>query len=120
MKLRITVGDVSLSALLNGSETAEAIFDALPFKSSYSMWGDEIYFPIPVELPLEDPKDVVEVGDLAFWPSGSCFCIFYGPTPASMGDEPRPASAVNVFGKITGDARVLKNTSSDKIRVEKA
>lgn len=119
MKLKITVGDVSLSAMLNGSETAKAIFDTLPFESGYSMWGDEIYFPIPVELPLEDPKDVVEVGDLAFWPSGSCFCIFYGRTPASMGDKTMPASAVNVFGKIMGDLTVLKNISSDKIRVEK-
>ncbi|MFH1789093.1 MAG: cyclophilin-like fold protein [Candidatus Altiarchaeota archaeon] len=119
MKIKIILGEVSLSAVLNDSETAKAIYGALPFESGYSRWGDEIYFQVPVQRPLEDPREVVEVGDLAFWPSGSCFCIFYGKTPASMGDEIRPASAVNVFGRIHGDSSILKTVSSHNIRIDK-
>ena len=72
-------------------------------------WGDEIYFRIPVEQDLEDTAvEVVAVGDLGYWPTGRAFCIFFGPTPASRGDEIRPASALNLVGKVLGDAKVFR------------
>jgi len=119
-KITITVGDVKMSAELNGSNTAQKIWKALPIEGSVNTWGDEIYFSISVNVGLENAKAVVLEGDLGYWPPGNAFCIFFGLTPASQGDEIRPASPVNIFGKITGDPKVFKKVSSGaKIIVEK-
>ena len=82
----------------------------------------EIYFPIPVQAELEDGQSVVALGDLGYWPPGQAFCIFYGQTPMSTPDEIRPASPVNVIGRVGGDSAVFKKAvhSADRIRVEKA
>ena len=102
-------------------ETAKAIIDALPFESSVNRWGDEVYFDIPINISEGKSQTEVDIGDLGYWPTGSCFCIFFGRTPASSGDKPVAASPVNVFGKIMGDATVFEKTQSGEIiRVEKA
>ena len=120
-RITITAGSVSVEAVLNDSKTADAIWEALPLEARGSRWGDEIYFGIPVRLGSENPKEVVDEGDLAYWPPGHAFCIFWGPTPVSQGDEIRPASAVNVFGKIEGDATVFSVVRSGaKVRVERS
>jgi uncharacterized protein len=120
-KIRIKAGTVTAQAVLNDSPTAGKIWEALPIEASGDTWGDEIYFGIPVKAPLEkDAKEVVEVGDLGFWPPGHAFCIFFGPTPVSRGSEVRPASAVNVVGRIAGDAKVFKKVpSGSKVRIDK-
>ncbi len=101
--------------------TAQAIWEALPIEARANTWGDEIYFSIPVEVGLEKGKEVVERGDLGYWPQGNAFCIFFGPTPASRGDEIRPASAVNVFGRVEGDPVVFKKVrGGDEVRLERA
>jgi len=119
--IRITAGQVSMQGELNDSPTAAAIESALPIEATARTWGDEIYFPIPVEQRLDDSAvEVVEIGDLGYWPSGRAFCIFFGPTPASRGDEIRPASAVNLVGRVAGDARALKVVADGKlVRIEK-
>ena len=121
-KIKITAGGVEADALLNDSPTAKKLWEALPIEARGSTWGDEIYFAIPVKSSLEkDAHELVEVGDLGYWPSGSAFCIFFGPTPVSRGNEVRPASAVNVIGRVTGDAKVFKKVSDGaKVRIEKA
>ena len=109
-KIRIVVDDISVEAELSGSNTSEAIWDALPIENTVNTWGDEIYFEIPVKSALDDTaKEIVEKGELGYWPTGKAFCIFFGPTPASEGDEIRPASAVNIVGKVVGDAEVFKS-----------
>jgi len=119
-KIAITTEDLKVDASLNNSETAQNIWDALPIEGRVNTWGDEIYFSIPVDIGLENAKAVVSEGDLGYWPPGSAFCIFFGLTPASQGDEIRPASPVNVFGKIIGDPKVFKKVSSGaKIIIEK-
>ena len=107
-----TAGRVSAEAVLNGSQTALAVWDALPFSIAGETWGDEIYFGIPVKAKPEDGRAVVNLGDLGYWPPGSAFCIFFGPTPASRGDEIRPASPVNVLGRVLGDPTVFKSVCS--------
>ena len=120
-KITITIEDLKVDASLNDSKTAQKIWDALPIEGRVNTWGDEIYFSIPVDVGLENAKEVVSEGDLGYWPPGSAFCIFFGLTPASQGDEIRPASAVNVFGKIIGDSKVFKKASSGaKIIIEKS
>merc|ERR1711964_20706 len=111
-RIRITAQAVVMDSELNDSQTAAQIWDALPITASGSTWGDEIYFSIPVDAELENGKEVVEVGDLGYWPPGTAFCIFFGPTPMSQGDEIRPASAVNVVGKLIGDATAFKKVRS--------
>ena len=109
-KIRIIVDDISAVAELSNSKTSEAIWDALPIENTVNTWGEEIYFEIPVKSALdENAKEVVEKGDLGYWPSGRAFCIFFGPTPASQGDEIRPASAVNIVGKVSGDVEMFKS-----------
>ena len=110
--ITITSGTVSLDAELNDGETAGAIWDALPVSNSGNTWGDEIYFRIPVDAEGVNLHEVVEFGDLAFWPPGNAFCIFFGPTPASRGDEIRAASGVEVVGRILGDATQLRQVSA--------
>lgn len=119
-KITITTEDLKVDAGLNGSNTAQKIWEALPIEGSVNTWGDEIYFSIPVNIGLENAEEVVSEGDLGYWPPGSAFCIFFGLTPASQGDEIRPASPVNIFGKIIGDSKVFKKVSSGaKIIIEK-
>jgi hypothetical protein len=120
-RIRITAGAVSAEATLDSSATAQGVWDALPLTAAGQTWGDEIYFAIPVQAKPESPRETVEMGDLGYWPPGSAFCIFFGPTPASRGDEIRPASAVNVFGRVAGDARVFKKVrSGTAVRIERA
>ena len=120
-RIRITAGSVAADALLDDSETARLVWDVLPLTVAGETWGDEIYFSIPVKAKPERPQETVELGDLGYWPPGTAFCIFFGPTPMSRGEEIRPASPVNVFGKIVGDSTVFKKVrAGTKIRVERA
>ncbi len=119
MIIKISIGNVALIASLNDNETAREIYDALPFDLPYNVWGDEIYFSIPVHLDLEEGREFMEVGELAYWPPGRAFCIFYGRTPASTDERPRAASSVSPFGKIEGDATVLRQARADRIQIKK-
>jgi hypothetical protein len=111
-KIKITAGQVQVEAELNDSPTAKSVAEALPIKAKGNRWGGEIYFPIPVEAELEaDSRDVLEAGELGYWPTGSAFCIFFGPTPASQADEIRAASAVNIIGKVKGDLSQLSSVN---------
>jgi hypothetical protein len=108
-RLHISTGNISVEAILNDSSTADAIWDALPFKGKINLWGDEIYFTIPVRCAEEsDARQDMSVGELGYWPSGSAFCIFFGPTPASETEAPRAYSNVNPFGWIEGDATIFR------------
>jgi hypothetical protein len=106
--IKITAGQIHLEAELNDSPTAKAIVEALPIKAKGSRWGGEIYFSIPVQAGLEEgAREMLEAGEVGYWPSGHAFCIFFGPTPASEGDEIRAASEVNIIGKVKSDLSQL-------------
>ncbi len=99
--IRILVGELELSGTLNESPTAAAIWGELPLERTVNTWGDEFYFDIGVAAELEPgASDLVEVGDLGYWPPGQAFCIFFGRTPVSRGEEARAASPVNVIGRL--------------------
>lgn len=119
-RIRITAGEVTATAVLNESDTARAIWEALPITARVNTWGDEIYFGIPVHLDEENAQEIVSMGDLGYWPPGHAMCIFFGRTPMSRGNEIRPASPVNVWGKIEGDATVFKKVPDGaRITVER-
>ena len=124
-KIRIktqSIGDIPAEIMPEKNpKTAEAIWKALPIKGMVNRWGEEIYFSIPVKVPEEKSQEEVNIGDLAYWPPGNCFCIFFGTTPASTGSQPKAASSVNVFGRIIGDTKYLtKVKSGEKIEIERA
>jgi hypothetical protein len=121
-KIRITAGDVSALAQLSDGPTAKKLWEALPIDASAQTWGDEIYFSIPVQASQEpDAKAKRAVGDIAYWPPGNAFCIFFGPTPMSTDDTPVAASPVNTLGKIEGDATAFKAVrSGTKVILEAA
>lgn len=115
MRIKITVGKVSLYAQLNDTPTAKKVAEIFPFRSSFNTWGDEIYFSIPVEAELDNSaKEEVEMGDIGYWPTGRAFCIFFGPTPISKEGKIIPASAVNIIGKIEGDPTILRSVLDEK------
>jgi len=121
-KIRIRLSDVEVEAELNEAKTAERIWEALPIEGKANLWGEEIYFAIPVKTGLETgSREIVSAGELGYWPTGHAFCIFFGPTPASRGDEIRAASAVNIIGKVLSDPKVfLKVKDRARIILEKA
>ena len=112
-RIKIVAGSSEITASLRNTTTADKVWDALPIEASGNTWGDEIYFEVPIQADEEpEATDVVDFGDIGYWPPGSAFCIFFGPTPASRGDEIRAASAVNIFGEIEGDPTILKRVRS--------
>ncbi|MBL7140020.1 MAG: hypothetical protein ISS74_03845 [Planctomycetes bacterium] len=119
-EIRITTDKIEMLATLNESPNAERIWDALPIESTVNTWGQEIYFSIPLQCDLgAEARDRMEVGEVAYWPTGSAFCIFFGKTPASKGDEPRAASPVNPVGRCEGDIKVFRQVrEGDTIRLE--
>jgi uncharacterized protein len=118
-KIEIRVGERSLKAHIHETPTALKVYNILPFQTKVDTWGDEIYFSIPVEDELDDTaKDLVELGDSGYWPSGNAFCIFYGKTPISQKNEIRPASAVSIIGKVIGDPTIFKGVKDgEKIQL---
>lgn len=117
----IKTGGKIFEVELNDSVTGRAIYAALPIRANGQRWGGEIYFSIGVSCELEEgSREVMEEGELAFWPPGQAFCIFFGPTPASGGDEIRAASAVNIVGRIKGDLSGLQDVPDGaEVRIEK-
>ena len=120
--VRIVVDQILLDAELFDTDCAKTISAALPIETKPSVWGDEFYFEIPVQKNLDETATTkVSVGDIGYWPPGSALAIFFGPTPISSGSEPVPASAVNLVGRIRGDATVLRGVKmTKKIRLQHA
>jgi hypothetical protein len=119
-RIVIKAGTVEVVAELNNSPTAEAIWRELPITGSAHTWGEEIYFRIPVSCDLEpSARDIMEAGELGYWPPGRAFCIFFGETPISAPGEIRAASAVTVVGRVVGDPKnFLGVRDGEAVRLE--
>jgi hypothetical protein len=120
-RISIEVGVLRLEAELNGSPTAAALWASLPLNAVAHRWGDEVYFEVPIHVvQATDAREEMAIGELGFWPVGDAFCIFFGTTPVSVADEPRAYSPVNPFGRIVGDATVLRTArEGDSVRVSR-
>ena len=115
MKIRILIGHLALDGELNDTPTAKKVAEVLPLNAPFNTWGDEIYFTIPVEAELdESAREEVDLGDLGYWPTGRAFCIFFGPTPMSTQGKIIPASAVNIIGRVRGDAKKLSEVMHER------
>jgi hypothetical protein len=121
MKIKIVTESTEAFAKINDTKTATAIAEALPFESKAHLWGEEVYFEVPLELEPENGREVLEVGDIAYWSPSRSMCIFFGPTPSSRGNDVRAYSPVTVFGRLIGDAKVFRKVKEgERIRVEAA
>ena len=106
--IKIAVADLGFDGELNDTGTAGRVYEALPIESEVNLWGQEIYFSTLLKADNKDAKRAeMGVGELAFWPQGQAICIFWGPTPASVGDEPRAVSPVVPIGQVQGDLAAL-------------
>ena len=121
-KVKIIKNDLILNAVFFDTQCANAIAGILPIETRSNEWGDEFYFEIPVKMPLDEAATTaVKAGDIGFWPPGNALAIFFGPTPMSSGNDPVPASAVNLVRRISSDATVLKKAKGARnIRIERA
>jgi hypothetical protein len=111
-RIRATIGDVVVTAVLDDSSTARQLLEVLPFDSRARRWGDEVYFETPVETGEERPQAEVSSGTVAYWPPGRALCFFFGQ---------QPYSPVNVVGEVEGDPGVLSVVGDgEAVRVEGA
>lgn len=116
-QIKIIAGDIEVDARLNDTEMATGIFGILPVTTTANLWGEEIYFPVPLKMDEENATEDVAIGDIAYWPQGNAMCIFLGKTPASLKDEPRPISPVNVIGRVASPALLGEVKQGDTITV---
>ena len=121
-RIRIKAGSITAEAELYETPTVLLMWEALPVEGFANTWGDEVYFKIPLDAELEkEAREIVGQGDVGYWPMGQAFCIFFGPTPASKGDEIRAYSPVNVLGRIISDSTVFKDVAEgEPVTLEKS
>lgn len=113
------LGELEAEIIDKNPDTTKAILKALPFQSPANVWGEEIYFDIPIDASEEDSQKEMELGDIAFWPQGNAMCIFFGPTPVSDSEKPKAYGPVNLFAKVIGDIYTLgKVREGEIIRVK--
>ncbi|MEW5745995.1 MAG: cyclophilin-like fold protein [Nitrospirota bacterium] len=120
LPISITMGPVVVEAELFDTACAKAVAEALPLEARPEEWGDEFYFAVPLAAPLDETATLrVKAGDIGYWPPGNALALFFGPTPLSKGDDPVPASEVNLVGRIAGDAAVLRRAKGAvTVRIE--
>lgn len=119
-KITLYAAGMRFKGVLNGTATARKIWAALPFEGKASLWGEEVYFRIPVVAELEDGRETVRPGDIGYWPPGRAICFFFGATPVSTGEEIRPYSPVTVVGRLLNDFRELKLVEDkDPVKIDR-
>ena len=108
-RVRFETAAGAFDGTLNEDEIAKALVQKLPIASTVNRWGEEIYFDVPVEMANTKPTRAVTVGDIGYWPEGPSLCIFFGKTPASKGNEPRPASDITIVGHTDAPLALLRS-----------
>jgi uncharacterized protein len=83
---------------------SEAFFKALPMEGIANLWGEEVYFDVPLQMDNENPSPYATAGDICYWSPGPAFCIFFGKT--------QPYSAVNHMGKVTAGLEIFRSAAA--------
>lgn len=105
-------GSEGVLARILSPRTVDAIVRLLPLEGRAGVWQGGVYFAVPLKMGAEKPRETVKMGDLAYWPLGSAFCIFF--------EDMRPHTPVNLIGQITGSIEVFRRVRSGmRIRVER-
>ena len=121
MKYKIRLSLANNSQILlelndnNSPKTVHEFIEKLPFTATLNVWGDEIYTSeSPINQSEENAFPVVDLYDVAYWPSGKAICLFYGLTPIGDGKTITPASPVNVLGKILNPDKTILTDADGK------
>jgi Uncharacterized conserved protein len=109
----IKMGEIEITAVLNGSEAAKEFQSMLPVTVSMTRMGEHEYYGA-LERPLTHTDNLqtgYTVGDLAFWTPGDLFALYF--------DEPDEApEGLMILGKITTDLSVFENLgSSEEVQI---
>ena len=90
-------------------KTVKSFLENLPFSVGVNLWGEEIYTDeSPIKIGSENAKPLVQLNDVAYWPTGKAVCLFFGPTPIGNKGEIKPYSPVNIIGTIkNADKKIL-------------
>jgi len=118
IKIKFPSHNFELECVFNDTQIAKKIFEILPQQAKVKTWGEEIYFELPLKLDNEKPTVDVEIGDVGWWPEGNCFCIFFGRTPISTTDKPKPYSEVTIIGKIKLDKNIIDKLKQIKVNTK--
>lgn len=107
-KVRFTIGDARFEAELLDTPTAEKVWQALPITAPVNTWGDEVYFTAGV-APDEEPdaRELMQDGEIAYWPGGDAIAIAFGETPISAPGEMRLVSPCNVWARTDANLGML-------------
>ena len=120
-KCKITIDKIIFEVVLFDSPTANKIWNSLPISSNIKTWGKEIYFYTDVVANKEpNAKSIIELGEIAYWPSGKAIAIGFGKTPISQKDEIRLADDCNIWGETKFNLKKLENIAEGQpIKIEK-
>ena len=120
-KCKITIDKIIFEVVLFDSPTANKIWNSLPLSSNIKTWGKEIYFYTDVVANKEpNAKSIIELGEIAYWPSGKAIAIGFGKTPISQKDEIRLADDCNIWGETKFNLKKLENIAEGQpIKIEK-
>ncbi len=119
MKIKIKFDKFEVGGELDNSKVAKDMLTFMPIEGKANLWGGEVFVELPEMLPYPGDREEVEVGDIAYWPEGPAVCFFFGDTPGSFSDKPRPHSPVLVIGKLENTEPLKYLKAGVKIRVEK-
>ncbi len=121
LKANIVIGKYKFKIKFLNTKTANKIYESLPIVANVNFWGDEIYFFTSLNIDLEEnAKDIITMGELAYWPNGNAIAIGFGPTPISRSDEIRLADKCNIWGKTDFNLtklRTIKNQEKITISI---
>ncbi len=82
----------------------DAFWQALPIEGRATLWGEEVYFDVLLEMEDENSSPSATAGDICYWSPGPAFCIFFGRT--------QPYSAVNHIGKVVEGLDLFRSVAA--------
>ena len=115
-KIKIKFSNNFIIVELNNTDTAKRIYASCPIKSLTNTWGNEIYFETAIKVKKDKTaKDIINLGEIAYWVEGSSIAIGFGPTPISKADEIRLVTKANIIGKTKSNLSSLGMVNSGEI-----
>ena len=114
-KIFIRMDKLKFEIFPRDNMTAKKITENLPICGDCQKWGKEFFFFTNLSIPEEDDaKQIINFGEIAYWPIGDAIAIGYGKTPISQGEEIRLAGKCNIWADTNFDLNQLDNILNPK------